>query len=169
MKVGVRLLTCSPLSRFLAIFTFPILPAPIVLPSAHWPDEASIVVLRRAELELPGGTFAEESPVGFVGVASAYRAYAPDLGWLRWDDLTDSVRAECDRGIFCSRDELLFEDCGRARFNCSWSLSATLPRFPWYDEEFARPRFCWMILLKSQFGQRHLRQMHHPILHNADR
>ena len=39
-------LTCSPVSMFFANFTFPILPAPIVFPSAHWPDGVVIIVRR---------------------------------------------------------------------------------------------------------------------------
>lgn len=36
--------TCSPVSSLRASFTFPMLPAPIVLPKIHFPDGVGIVV-----------------------------------------------------------------------------------------------------------------------------
>lgn len=46
--------TCSPVSIFFASFTFPMLPAPIVFPRAHWPVGVVIVVRRLGCVEAAG-------------------------------------------------------------------------------------------------------------------
>ena len=63
--------TCSPVSTFLASFTFPMLPAPIVFPRAHCPVWALMVVRRLLDPLLPGtcaSLGAIKVPDGVTGV-----------------------------------------------------------------------------------------------------
>lgn len=122
--------TCSPVSRFLANLTFPILPAPIVLPNVHCPVCALIVVRLLVDAPLPGwvsdGNFVppELGPVEEPPLATATAAAVADMCELlrEWPGLVEEWRASrVDSGRFDggtayerSRDELRWDDEGRA-------------------------------------------------------
>ena len=80
--------TCSPVSLCFASFTLPMLPAPIVLPSAHVPVAGAVMVVRRFAgcTGCPPLAFSVATPL--VGIALAVEASEAYREWR----LLDSVR-----------------------------------------------------------------------------
>jgi hypothetical protein len=112
--------TCSPVSQCFASLTFPMLPAPIVLPSAHVPVLGAVMLVLR--FVAAGCTWPAVTPLG--GMAEAVDASEAYRAWLR---LLDSVRVGVGaaRSLDSLRRTWLF-----ATLLCSQSWAATLFR-PW--------------------------------------
>lgn len=115
--------TCSPDSECFASLTLPMLPAPIVFPSAHVPVLGAVMVVLRFVLAwacaiLPSVATPLVGIADVVDASDAYRA------WLL---LLDSVRA----GVGAARSlDSLRRTLSFATLLCSQSRAATLLRPP---------------------------------------
>jgi hypothetical protein len=118
--VAVR--TCSPDSACLASLTLPMLPAPIVLPSAHVPVLGAVMVVLRLVLACCGWADLPSAATPFTGMADAVDASDAYRAWLL---LLDSVR--CGVGTGRSLDSLR-RTLSLARLVCSQSRAATVFR-----------------------------------------
>jgi hypothetical protein len=113
--------TCSPVSQCFASLTLPMLPAPIVLPSAHVPVLGAVMVVLR--FVVAGCIWpALPSATPLTGMAEAVDASEAYRAWLR---LLDSVRVGVGaaRSLDSLRRTWLF-----ATLLCSQSWAATLLR-----------------------------------------
>ena len=112
--------TCSPVSTFLASLTLPILPAPIVLPSAHVPVAGAVMVVLRL---LTGCccTVRASTATPLMGIAEAVDASDAYREWLRLLESGREGSSEWREGGWWSW----------ARLDCSWSRRVTLFRAGW--------------------------------------
>ena len=97
--------TCSPVAAFLASFTLPILPAPMVLPRDHCPVWGAEMVVRRLVV-------VDEDPTG--AAERALSVATPLMGIAVVADASDAYRAWLDRGWWLLRVESVREGVGAA-------------------------------------------------------
>lgn len=119
---GTQVRTCSPVSECFASLTLPMLPAPMVLPSAHVPVLGAVMVVL---LLVPGCCTCADLPSAatpLTGMADAVDASDAYRAWLL---LLDSVRVGVGAGA--SRDSLR-RTPSFAMLVCSQSRAATLLR-----------------------------------------
>lgn len=146
--------TCSPVALFLASFTLPMLPAPMVFPRAHVPVFGAEMVVRRLGGGADGAVLrlSVVTPLmgiagvamPLVGIADVVEASEAYLEWParveRWVLLVESVLGEAGtlEPPVLSREALRREE-GAATLDCSKSLRATLARWAWGDAGGGRP------------------------------